>query len=76
MYNNSDVKKLTEEQYYSIDQVRAFYNKEDVSDIWAKIIAFRNIFNYETDLRDINNNPYFINERFIKFSILKSRTKR
>ena len=60
MYNNSDVKKLTEEQYYSIDQVRAFYNKEDVSDIWAKIIAFRNIFNYETDLRDINNNPYFI----------------
>ena len=57
---NEEGKNLTEGQFCSIEQVRAKYNKEDVTEIWNRVIAYRRNFNYETDLRDASHNPYFI----------------
>lgn len=57
---NDEGKNLTEGQFCSIEQVRAKYNKEDVTDIWNRVIAYRRNFSYETDLRDSSHNPYFI----------------
>ena len=57
---NEEGKNLTEGQFCSIEQVRAKYNKDDVTEIWNRVIAYRRNFNYETDLRDASHNPYFI----------------
>jgi hypothetical protein len=60
MIRNDEGRRFTDEAYATQDEVKAVYNRDDISGVWDKIRSYRFYFDYETELRDNDRNPYKI----------------
>ncbi len=58
MKSNEHGHRFSEDCYATKDEVRAVYNVENITNIWAEITTYRNYFAYETSLRDNEENHY------------------
>ena len=55
-----EYRRFTDEVYADKDEVKAYYNVENVENIFAEILNYRSNFRYETSLKDANDNSYQI----------------
>ena len=53
-------KRFTDLAYASKDEVKAIYNKDDISKEWGKVLSYRSFFTTDTELRDEEENAYFL----------------
>ncbi len=60
MIRNDEGRRYSDDVYATKDEVKAIYNLDDIQDIWEKIRSYRFYYDYETELRDIDSNPYKI----------------
>lgn len=51
-------RKFTDDVYASKEQIQAFYNKEDITGTWNNVLRYRNLFSFQTPLKDTHNNTY------------------
>ena len=52
--------KFTDENYATKEEIVNFYNSDNISDIINKVKDYRSNFNYQTNLRTIDDRFYFI----------------
>ncbi len=60
VFRSDDSRRFTDDTYAGKEEVQAFYNVQDVSPLWQKILSYRSLFNEETDLLDEEGNHYQI----------------
>ena len=58
MKANEHGQRFSEDCYATKDEVKAVYNTDNVTNVWAEITTYRNYFAYETPLRDNEGNHY------------------
>lgn len=60
MPKTDEGKRFTDLAYATKDEVRAVYNKDNVQKEWEKVVSYRSAFTFDTELKDGENNSYFL----------------
>lgn len=60
MPKTDEGKRFTDLAYATKEEVKAIYNKENVQREWDKVLSYRASFSCDTELRDKDDNAYFL----------------